>query len=73
MIEKTISHYKIPEKLEEGDMGVVYKARDNKLNRTVALKFLLSHLIKNETDLKRFVKATTAAAVLNHSYVCTIR
>jgi serine/threonine protein kinase/tetratricopeptide (TPR) repeat protein len=72
MIGKTISHYNIIEKIGEGGMGIVYKAQDIKLDRFVALKFLPSHLTKNETDLARFVQEAKAAAALNHSNVCTI-
>jgi non-specific serine/threonine protein kinase len=72
MIGQTISHYQILEKLGEGGMGVVYKARDTKLDRFVALKFLSDHLHANEAEQARFLQEARAAATLNHSHVCVI-
>ncbi|MCI0494139.1 serine/threonine-protein kinase [candidate division KSB1 bacterium] len=69
---KTISHYNILEKIGEGGMGVVFKARDSKLNRTVALKFLHPHQIADQKKRARFFLEAQAAASLNHPNICTI-
>ena len=72
MIGQSVSHYKIIEKIGEGGMGVVYKAEDTKLNRSVALKFLPQHLTSTDTERARFLQEAKAAAALNHANVCVI-
>jgi serine/threonine-protein kinase len=72
MVGRTISHYKIVEKLGEGGMGVVYKAHDSHLDRTVAIKVLPPQKVADPESKRRFVQEAKAASALNHPNIVTV-
>lgn len=72
MVGMTILQYEVIEQIGEGGMGVVYKARDTKLDRFVALKFLTKNVAASDADRQRFFQEAKAAATLNHPNICTV-
>ncbi len=72
MVGKSLSHYKILEEFGRGGMGIVYKARDTKLDRVVAVKVLPSAALTNENDRARFYREAKAAAQLNHANIASV-
>ena len=71
-VGKTISHYRILEKIGQGGMGEVYLARDTSLDRQVALKFLSREMQADETARHRFLREAKSAAAIDHPFVCNI-
>jgi signal transduction histidine kinase len=72
MVGKSLSHYKIEAELGRGGMGIVYRAKDTKLDRTVAIKVLPSAALASEDDRARFYREAKAAAALTHPHIAVI-